>query len=71
MSLTWLAEKEVKIEYCPIYKIIVDYITKPLFSGKFKLFRNLIMNLSGKHHHIGKHECGRRNIQGQIINLVK
>ena len=54
--------KEVNIEYCPTDEVIAEYMTKPLVGGKFKLFCNLIMNLSGKHHRIGHQECVGWNI---------
>jgi len=37
-------------------------MTKPLVGGKFKLFRDLIMNLSSKHHRIAQQECVGENI---------
>ena len=37
--------------------MIADYNTKPVLGRKFKLFRDRIMNLSGKHHRIGQQEC--------------
>jgi hypothetical protein len=46
--------------------MIADYMTKPLVGGKFKIFRDLIMNLNGKHHRIGQQEC-----VGQKINATK
>ena len=48
---------KVKIEYYTTYEIIVDYMPKLLVSGKFKLFHDLIINLSGKNHCIGHQEC--------------
>ena len=33
--------------------MIADYNTKPLVGAKFTTFRDLIMNLSDKHHIIG------------------
>ena len=50
-----VCQKEVKIKYCPIDEMIADHMTKPLIGGKFKLFQDLIMNLSGKHHRIEHH----------------
>ena len=52
-----VGQKQVNIEYCPTYEIIADHITKTLVGGKFKLFRDLINNLSDKHHRIGHQEC--------------
>ena len=43
---------EVNIEYSPKDEMIAGYMTKPIVGGKFKSFRVLIMNLSGKHHRI-------------------
>jgi hypothetical protein len=54
--------KEVNIEYCSTDEMIADYMTKPLVGSKFKLFRDLIMNLSGKHHRIKQQECVGKNI---------
>ena len=48
---------EVEVRYCPTDEMIGDYMTKPLMGTKFKLFRDLIMNLSDKHHRIGQQEC--------------
>ena len=48
---------EVTIEYCPTDEMIADYMTKPLVGSKFKLFRDIIMNLSSKHHRIAQQEC--------------
>jgi hypothetical protein len=54
--------KELKIEYCSTEAMIADYMTKPLTGGKFKLFRDRIMNLSGKHHRIEQQECVGRKV---------
>jgi hypothetical protein len=54
--------KELKIEYCSTETMIADYMTKPLTGGKFKLFRDRIMNLSGKHHRIEQQECVGRTV---------
>ena len=35
------------VKYCPTGDMIADYNTKPLVGNKFKVFRDLIMNLSG------------------------
>jgi hypothetical protein len=48
---------EVKIEYCSTDEMIADDKTKPVVGSKFVSFGDLIMNLSGKHHHIGQQEC--------------
>ena len=62
---------EVKIEYCSTDEMIADYMTKPLVGGKFKLFRDLIMNLSGKHHRIKQQECVGQNINETSEKRVK
>ena len=75
-----VGRKEVTIEYCPTDEMIADYMTKPLVGSKFKLFRDLIMNLSGKHHRIAQLECvGRNNYESRekgvepikIVGLIK
>jgi len=35
------------VKYCPTDDMIADYNTKPLVGNKFKVFRDLIMNLCG------------------------
>ena len=57
-----VGQTEVKIEYCPTDKMIADYMKKPLVGGKFKLFCDMIMNIIGKHNHIGKQDCFGCNI---------
>ena len=54
--------KELKIEYCSTATMIAEYMTKPLTGGKFKLFRDRIMNLSDKHHRIKQQECVGRKV---------
>ena len=69
-----VGRKEVTIEYCPTDEMIADYMTKPLVGSKFKLFRDLIMNLSGKHHRIAQQECvGRNNcgVKEKGVKLIK
>jgi hypothetical protein len=66
-----VGRKEVTIEYCPTDEMIADYMTKPLVGSKFKLFRDLIMNLSGKHHRIAQQECVGRNIYDSRIKGVE
>jgi hypothetical protein len=61
-----VGRNEVKIEYCSTDEMIADYMTKPLVGGKFKLFRDLIMNLSGKHHRISQQECVGQKIRDPI-----
>ena len=44
--------------YCPTERMIVDYNTKPLVGGKFKIFQDLILILNGiRHSQIGQQEC--------------
>ena len=57
-----VSRKELNIEYCPTDEVITDYMKKPLVGGEFKLFYNLIMNISGKHHRVGQQECAGWNI---------
>ena len=52
-----VGRNEVKIEYFPTNEMIGNHMTKALIGGKFKFFCDLIMNLGGKHHHIGQQEC--------------
>jgi hypothetical protein len=52
-----VGRNEVKIEYCSTDDMIADYNTKPVVGRKFTLFRDRIMNLSSKHHHIEQQEC--------------
>ena len=51
-----VAQNEVKNEYWPTDEMIKDYVTKPLVGGKFKLFRDLIINIISKHHWILQQE---------------
>ena len=53
---------EVNIGYFPTDGMISNYMIKPLFGGKCKLLRDMIMNLSSKHHCIGQKECVGWNI---------
>ena len=66
-----VGQNKVKIEDCPTDEMIADYMTKTLVGGKFKIFRDMIMNLSSKHHRIGHKGCVGWNIKGLIVNLVK
>jgi hypothetical protein len=52
-----IAREEVMVMYCPTDEMIGDYMTKPLTGAKFHKFRDLIVNLSGKHHREGQQEC--------------
>jgi hypothetical protein len=63
-----VGRNEVKIEYCSTDEIIADYNTKPVVGSKFALFCDRIMNLSGKHHHIGhsRSVLDERKINGKL-----
>jgi hypothetical protein len=63
--------KEVKVEYCSTDEMLADYMTKPLVGAKLRLFRDLIMNLSGKHHRIAQQECVGQNNEGLKVKGVK
>ena len=52
-----IARQEVEVIYCPTDDMLADYMTKPTTGSKFHSFRDLIMNLTGKTHHIGQQEC--------------
>jgi hypothetical protein len=52
-----IARDEVMVMYCPTGDMLGDYMTKPLTGAKFHRFRDLILNLSGKHHRVGQQEC--------------
>ena len=52
-----IGHDEMIIKYCPSDEMIADYMMKPLLGAKFKIFRDRIMNLTGKHHRIGQQEC--------------
>jgi hypothetical protein len=56
--VTYLVGRNVvQIEYCSTDEMIADYNTKPVIGRKFTLFRDRLMNLSGKHHRIKQQEC--------------
>jgi hypothetical protein len=61
-----VGRNEVNIEYCSTNEMLADYMTKPMVGSKFKLFRDLIMNLHSKHRWIKQQEC-----VGKDIRLVK
>jgi hypothetical protein len=61
---------EVQIEYCSTDETIVDYNTKPVVGRKFTLFRDRLMNLSGKHHRIKQQECVRRMENKRKLNIM-
>jgi hypothetical protein len=50
--------------------MIADYNMKPVVGRKFVLFRDLIMNLSGKHHRIGQQECVGQTENKRKIKFV-
>jgi hypothetical protein len=52
-----IKRKELSVVYCHTDDMIGDFMTKPLVGAKFYKFRDLIMNLSGKHHRYGQQEC--------------
>ena len=52
-----ISRDEVTVIYCPTDDMIADYMSKPVMGTKFKVFRDLIMNLTGKVHRIGQQEC--------------
>ena len=43
-----ISRDEVIVKYCPTDSLIAAYMTKPLMGEKFREFRDLILNLSGK-----------------------
>lgn len=50
--------KEVEAICCLTEKMIADCNTRPLVGGKFKMHRDVILNLSGIHHtQVGQQEC--------------
>jgi len=49
-------QDECMVKYCPTDDIIADYNTKPLVGNKFKVFIDLIMNLSGIIPWVGQQE---------------
>jgi hypothetical protein len=53
-----------EIIYCSSDAMIADYMTKPLLGAKFHLFRDIILNLHDKHHHLEQQEC----VGGKSIN---
>jgi len=44
------------VKFCPTDDMITDYNTKPLVGNKLKVFRDLIMNLSGFLPRVGQQE---------------
>ena len=52
---------ECMVKYCPADDMITDNNTKPLVGNKFKVFRDLIMNLSGIIPRAGQQECVGHN----------
>ena len=52
-----ISRVEVTVRYCPTHDMLADYMSKPVMGTKFRVFRDLIMNLTGKVHRIGQQEC--------------
>ena len=49
---------EVKVTYFPTERVIYDYNSKRLVGGKLKMFRDVILDLSGtRHFQVGQQEC--------------
>jgi hypothetical protein len=65
-----VGRNRVEMEYCSTDEMIADYNTKPVVGRKFSLFRDRLMNLTGKHHRIKQQECvGRMGIKRKL-NIV-
>ena len=62
-----VGQDNVNIENCPTDKMIADFMTKPLVRGKFKIFQDLVMNISNEHHRIGHQYFVGWNIKGLKI----
>ena len=45
-----IGKQEVLVKYCLTDDMVADYLTKHLTGTKFNLFRDKILNLTGKHH---------------------
>ena len=53
-----IGNDEVEVKYCPTERMIADYDTKPSVGGKFKMFRDVVLNLSEiRHSQLGQQEC--------------
>jgi hypothetical protein len=65
-----VGRNEVTIEYCSTDEMIADYNTKTVVGCKFALFRDRIMNLSGKYHRIEQQECVRRTENKRKVKFV-
>jgi len=61
-----IGKGEIEVIYCPTDEMIADYNTKPLVGAKFTKFRDLIMNLSDKHHIIGQQECVGKQVYAHM-----
>jgi hypothetical protein len=62
-----VGRNEVHIEYCLTDEMIANYNTKPVVGRTFSLFRDRLMNLSGKHYRIKQQECdGRMGIKRKL-----
>ena len=50
--------KEVEVIHCPTEKMIAEHNTKSLVGTTFKMFRDVILKLSGtRHAQVGQQEC--------------
>ena len=55
-----IKQGNISVQYCPTEEMVADFFTKPLQGRLFKLFRALVMNLSGDDaigHTVGTQEC--------------
>ena len=53
-----IGNNEVKVMCCPTERMIVDCNVKLLVGGKFKMLRDVILNLIGTHQsQVGEQEC--------------
>ena len=41
----WIKKGDLKVMHCPIDLLLGDFYTKPLQGKKFRIFRNIILNL--------------------------
>jgi hypothetical protein len=59
-----IANKEVRVEYCPTKAMIADFFTKPLQGAQFCGFRDFIMNVSDHVTHSQNHRSVLNNVLG-------
>ena len=55
-----IASKEIRVEYCPTARMVVDFFTKPLQGALFHRLHNTIMNIQsdpGSYQLAGSQEC--------------